>query len=166
MEHPSYIIKDGITGKCMVSARDINIGEIIYTNEMEAVRLVTEQYVIKYWDVANIKLFYEYAWPVGNDTYAIWDENPKKWKPINHSCDPNCWMDGLSVTARKYIKKHEELTLDYATFVTTFPKFKCWCGTAICRGFLKDNEYKEQWFQERYKNHCSPFINGLIINQC
>lgn len=48
--------------------------------------------------------------------FALWSEDPSVWRPINHCCDPNAWMYGLSTYARRKIKKDEEITLDYATF--------------------------------------------------
>jgi hypothetical protein len=86
----------------------------------------------------SIDIFDQYAWPLGPNVYAIWDEEPKKWRPINHSCDPNCWMQGLDVVARRPIKKDEELTLNYSTFAPEIPPFDCWCGSANCQ---KRTEY-------------------------
>lgn len=45
----------------------------------------------------DLSIFDQYAWPLGEDCYAIWDLEPSKWRPINHSCDPNTWMQGLEV---------------------------------------------------------------------
>jgi len=34
-----------------------------------------------------------------------WHEEPGKWEPINHSCDPNTWLHGLNTYARRDIKR-------------------------------------------------------------
>jgi hypothetical protein len=104
--------------------------------------------------------FDAYAWPVGCQTYAIWDSDSAKWRPINHSCNPSAWMDGLSVVARRAVAKGEELTLDYATFEPTHPAFECWCGAAQCRQMIRPNEYREEWFQQRYGRFVSPHIRA------
>lgn len=56
----------------------------------------------------------------------------------------------------------EELTIDYATFQTTIPTFQCWCGASICRGQIESDAYREQWFQDCYGSHVTPYILTLI----
>lgn len=84
------------------------------------------------------------------------------WKPINHSCDPNVWMVGLEVQARREIKQGEELTIDYATFEPYHPAFPCWCGASDCRGAFNADAYKEEWFQKKYEGHFSPYMQHLV----
>jgi len=144
------------------ATRALGEGDIIYSDEMNAIRLVTGAYVKAHWSKADMRSFHMYAWPVGPDTYAIWDLDWAKWKPINHSCDPNCWMQNLDVTARRAIKQGEELTLDYATFLPNHPPFECWCGAQGCRRQLQPNEYKQSWFKETYGVHVSPYIRHLM----
>jgi len=52
--------------------------------------------------------------------------------------------------------------MDYSTFTNTPENFVCRCGTSLCRGQLKSNEYKEKWFQDRYGSHLNPYILMLI----
>ena len=52
---------------------------------------------------------------------------------INHSCDPNCEVDGVGlrlwIYAIKDIKKNEELTYDYGfSFDKDYKDFPCRCG--------------------------------------
>lgn len=56
----------------------------------------------------------------------------------------------------------EELTIDYSTFMTTAPNFQCWCASAMCRGEIRSDDYKQQWFQERYGSHVTSYISMLI----
>lgn len=60
-------------------------------------------------------------------------------KFLNHSCTPNCdWViEGKRVfyDANRDIKQGEELTIDYA-FEPDWPKEKCFCQSANCRGYL------------------------------
>ena len=60
---------------------------------------------------------------------------------INHSCDPNCEVDGVGlklwIYAIKDIKKNEELTYDYGfSFDKNYKDFPCRCGAKNCIGFI------------------------------
>ncbi|MFH1444655.1 MAG: SET domain-containing protein-lysine N-methyltransferase [Candidatus Peregrinibacteria bacterium] len=83
---------------------------------------------------------------------------------INHSCDPNCWyQDDFTITARRDIKPDEELTMDYATFMSPSGLedeilFHCNCGTSLCRKLVKKDDCMIKEVQERYKNHFYSFI--------
>ena len=61
---------------------------------------------------------------------------------INHSCDPNCEVDGVGlklwIYALKDIKKNEELTYDYGfSFDKDYKDFPCKCGAKKCRFYCK-----------------------------
>lgn len=84
---------------------------------------------------------------------------------MNHSCNPNLWMqDELSLIAKRDIKTGEELTVDYAMFCV-YPKWriKCKCKSSLCRKTISTDDWKLKDLQQRYKNHFSPFINRRII---
>eukprot|EP00455_Lapot_gusevi_P031565 TRINITY_DN3427_c0_g1_i3.p1 TRINITY_DN3427_c0_g1~~TRINITY_DN3427_c0_g1_i3.p1 ORF type:complete len:516 (+),score=123.55 TRINITY_DN3427_c0_g1_i3:86-1633(+) len=149
-------------GFSLHATRDLSEGELIYTDEMNSLRVVTKSYVDAHWKPSEMHNFDAYAWPLGPNTYAIWDEDPAKWKPINHSCNPNCWMQGLEVRARRAIASGEELTLDYSTFLPWHPVFDCWCGADTCRGCIRPHDYLKPEFLATYDGHCSPFIQDLI----
>ncbi|MEO6838177.1 MAG: SET domain-containing protein-lysine N-methyltransferase, partial [Ginsengibacter sp.] len=86
----------------------------------------------------EISVFRKYAWPVGNDIYVLWDEDPTGWAPQNHSCEPNTEYEGLNVRATKSIKKGEELTLDYTTFLNEeMESFICNCGAPNCKKIIQ-----------------------------
>ena len=67
-----------------------------------------------------------------------------KWNTarlINHSCDPNCEVEGkgleIWITAIKFIKKGEELSYDYGFgYDQDYKQFPCKCGTKKCCGFI------------------------------
>jgi SET domain-containing protein len=82
---------------------------------------------------------------------------------INHSCDPNLWFsDGWPLTARRDIQAGEELTFDYATGETYPLKGECQCGSINCRHHMSGEEWKDVTFQQKYKGHFNPYIQGLI----
>lgn len=49
-------------------------------------------------------------------TWVIWSPDPEDWLPINHSCDPCAWLDGLNLMAKRAIKAGEQISIEYATF--------------------------------------------------
>ena len=64
---------------------------------------------------------------------------------INHSCDPNCEVDGVGlklwIYAVRYIKKNEELTYDYGfSFDKDYKDFPCRCGAKKCVGFIVNSQ--------------------------
>ena len=67
-----------------------------------------------------------------------------KWNTarlINHSCDPNCEVEGkgleIWVTSTRFIKKGEELSYDYGFgFDQDFKQFPCKCGSKKCCGYI------------------------------
>ena len=64
---------------------------------------------------------------------------------INHSCDPNCEVDGVGlklwIYALKDIKKNEELTYDYGfSFDKDYKDFPCKCGAKKCVGYIVNSQ--------------------------
>lgn len=98
------------------------------------------------------------AWPLGDGLYLAWSSNPELWCPINHSCDPSAWVDGLEVVARRPVEAGAEITLDYATvFADAMPSFDCRCCAEGCRGVIAGLDYREA-FVDRYDGHVTPYI--------
>lgn len=65
---------------------------------------------------------------------------------VNHSCDPNVYIDGQVVfRALRDIKETEFITVDYGTFFLINQKDpipKCNCGSKNCRGKVTGDDYK------------------------
>ena len=85
---------------------------------------------------------------------------------MNHSCDPDVWMDDeVTLATMRDIRAGEELTADYAMWSTdpnwTLPS-PCGCGSPLCRRAVTGNDWKLKDPQERYRGHFSPFINHRI----
>ena len=60
---------------------------------------------------------------------------------INHSCNPNCEVEGrglkLWIKSIKKIKKDEELTYDYGfSYDQDYKEFPCNCGSQNCCGYI------------------------------
>ena len=77
---------------------------------------------------------------------------------INHSCDPNCEVDGIGlklwIYAVKDIKKNEELTYDYGfSFDKDYKDFPCRCGAKKCVGFIVNSQ--SRWRIKKLKKRKS-----------
>ena len=78
---------------------------------------------------------------------------------INHSCDPNCEVDGAGykiwVTAIKDIKRNEELTYDYGfSYDKDYKQFPCKCRSKNCCGFIVREESRWRINKKFRKNKC------------
>jgi len=133
-----FIIKgNSISGFGIYANRDIAEGEYIFPGEEKPQRLVTLRHVEKNWAEDEKETFRRYAYPISKEVFLLWDNDPTKWAPQNHSCDPNTAYNGLNVVAIRPIAKGEELTLDYATFLDkNMQPFHCLCGASNCRGLI------------------------------
>ena len=100
-------------------------------------RIVTRRHVDNNWNKKEKEIFSRYAYPLSKEVFLLWDNDPTGWAPQNHSCNPNTAYEGLNVKALRSIKKGEELTLDYASFLDEHMEpFQCSCGTSFCRGVI------------------------------
>ncbi len=133
-----YVMKgNSIAGYGIYASQDIFSKELIFKGEEMNQRIVTRRYVEENWNVKEKEIFRKYAYPISNEVFLLWDDNPAGWAPQNHSCEPNTTYEGLNVIALRDIKKGEELTLNYASFLDEHMEpFKCQCGSPKCCGLV------------------------------
>ena len=133
-----YTMKgNAIAGYGIYATKNINASEIIFGGEEMAQRIVTRNYVSRYWNVKEKETFRKYAYPLSKEVFLLWDNNPANWAPQNHSCDPNTAYEGLNVVALRNIQQGEELTLNYASFLDEHMEpFNCRCGADNCCGWV------------------------------
>jgi hypothetical protein len=98
----------------------------------------------------------------GDDHYTLWIDDDwyleisddARW--INHSCEPNVWIDAgfrsdgtpwAHVIALRAIEPGEELTCDYAFPVTQAEP--CACGAPQCRQLIVDEAYAPETTTDR-----------------
>ena len=129
---------NAISGYGMYANRDLAKNTLLFKGEEKSQRIVSKQYVDENWDEREKLNFRRYAYPIGSDVYILWDLQPEEWSPQNHHCDANCTYKGLNLYINRAIKKGEELTLDYGSFLDeTMEPFNCNCGSPKCRGLIK-----------------------------
>jgi len=142
----------------MYALEYIEAGTIIDQHEEQPHVLVSEGHVRKNWNAEQRQWFAEYAYPLTDEVFVSWSPDPEHWKPINHSCDPNAWVEGLDMVARRDICAGEEITIDYATFYNEkMDDFVCHCGADECRGIVRGKDYRES-FVDRYGDHVSDYV--------
>lgn len=138
--------EDPRQGYRLCAARNLHQGEVVFEDEGRSFAIVTRPHVEAHWNEEQKKMFTEYAWPLDGEghTYAIWDQHPSRWRPINHSCDPTCIFaspHSLNVIAARDIVEGEDLSIDYASFCDgTMKPFQCLCGARQCRGRIQADE--------------------------
>lgn len=142
----------------MYATQMIPAGEIVERYEEQPHVLVSKSYALQHWNEQQKAWFYQYAYPITDEVYVMWSHDPEQWKPLNHSCDPNTWLTGLDLVARRTIAPGEQITIDYATFCNeTMAAFTCTCGAPTCRGMIRGDDYR-QAFMEQYGAHVSNYV--------
>ncbi len=150
-KHRKFVVKvNALAGYGIYAKQNFKEGEIIFSSEGKAHRLITKKYVEQNWKPDEIENFRRYAWPVSDEVYILWDTKPAEWAPQNHSCDPNTQYSGLNVIAKKEIEKGEELTLDYTSFLNNeMESFICNCGVPGCKKIIQGNQENSITFLEK-----------------
>jgi D-alanine-D-alanine ligase len=147
------------SGFGIYATQKIRAGELVARDEEQPCVMVTPQHVERHWTGFKRDWFDQYAWPLGEGIHAMWSHDPAHWRPINHSCDPNVWLDGLNMVARRDIAVGEQLCIDYATFCGPEMKpFDCQCPSPLCRDVIRGTDYLLPELRERYGDHVSPYV--------
>jgi D-alanine-D-alanine ligase-like ATP-grasp enzyme len=121
--------------------RPIGTGEEILRTDGDGHQLVDGHGLERRWRIAGAWLF-QCGWPVSDQQWLIRGALPHEWQPIHHSCDPNAWLEGARLTARRAIAAGEEITIDFATIHDrSLPPFSCACGSARCRGTVGGDDH-------------------------
>jgi hypothetical protein len=126
-----------VAGFGIVARVPFAAGDVVYAGQERPLRVVTRRHVMSRWSLDMQQLFRQYAYPLSDEVYALWDTDPTQWAPQNHSCVPNTAFNGMDVVALRAIAIGEELTIDYARSMNGDSEpFACRCGAAACRGWI------------------------------
>lgn len=143
----------------LFATRALAVGDVVVRYEEQPHVLASRHEVERRWRGMKRQWFAQYAWPVTTELHVLWSDNPDQWRPINHACDPNTWLEGLNLVARRAILPGDELTVDYATFCGPgMAAFECRCGAAACRHVITGSDHLRPELRERYRGHVSDFV--------
>jgi D-alanine-D-alanine ligase len=137
-KQPNYSMRgNAIVGYGIYANRDFMAGDVVFKGEERSQRIATRRYVRQNWSDDEKEAFRNYAYPLSDEVFILWDENPAAWSPQNHSCDPNTTYEGLNLIALRPIRQGDEITLDYTTYLNeAMEPFECHCGAPNCRGWI------------------------------
>lgn len=126
---------DSIAGYGSFALRAFAPGDVVFEGEEQPLNVVTLAHVHSHWTAEQQLEFRRYGYPLSHFVYALWSNDPTRWRPQNHSCMPNTTFRGLDVIALRPITNGDELTLDYSAAMNEFSEpFDCRCGSPNCRG--------------------------------
>lgn len=129
---------NSIAGYGIFATKDFAEGDVVFRGEGRPHRIITAREVSTQWTAAEQRTFCQYAYPLSDELYVLWSDDPTAWAPQNHSCESNTTFDGLNVVSSRPVSAGEELTLDYAAFMNEQGEsFACCCGAARCRGTVR-----------------------------
>ena len=136
-QNPYVMRGNAIAGYGIFATRDMAAGDVVFKGEERANRITTARHVRHSWRPDDQTIFRQYAYPLSDEVFLLWEPDPANWAPQNHSCDPNTAFDGLNVVATRLISRDAELTLDYGAFLSDQSEpFTCHCNAAACRGTI------------------------------
>jgi hypothetical protein len=146
---PLYIVNIQGKGQGVVTKKDITQGEKI-------LRFSGQQVTGK--EVRNPNT----ALQVDQDLFL--ESDGANDECLNHSCNPNCYIDfeDLTLRALKDIRRGEELTFDYNTseydLIDQGCAFLCLCGSKHCIGDINGLKYAPLGHRKRIEHLLSPFL--------
>lgn len=154
--------KDGVSGKGLFAKEDIPSGTIINAKAghiIDSVTLKSKADIIKGAELQIAENLY--VAPLTEDEFKA------SMMYVNHSCEPNLGIAGniCAVTMRD-VKASEELTLDYAMFMTdTTQEFDCTCGNSTCRKRVRNEDWQNPKLQKKYAGYFSWYLQQKILNK-
>lgn len=78
---------------------------------------------------------------------------------INHSCEPNCGVNGkFQIVAMRNIKKGEHLTFDYEMTEDSNWRMECKCGEKSCRKNIGAFKNMPDKIRKKYKGYISYWL--------
>ena len=97
---------------------------------------------------------------VDEDLYLVSGDDREPGDMLNHSCEPNCGLQGSQIlVAMRDLEVGEELTFDYAMCdASDYDEFTCLCGQVTCRGVVTGSDWRDPVLQAKYHGYHSPFL--------
>ncbi|MFY9330317.1 MAG: SET domain-containing protein-lysine N-methyltransferase [Candidatus Nanopelagicales bacterium] len=97
---------------------------------------------------------------IDTDLYLVSAPTPEAGDMLNHSCEPNCGLQGSQLlVAMRDIEMGEELSFDYAMCdASDYDEFNCLCGAVTCREIVTGADWRNVDIQQRYVGWFSPYL--------
>jgi hypothetical protein len=94
------------------------------------------------------------------DLYLVSSDTPEPGDMLNHSCEPNCGLQGAQIlVAMRDIAPGDELSFDYAMCdASDYDEFGCLCGSPTCRGTVTGSDWRDPALQAKYAGWFSPYL--------
>lgn len=92
------------------------------------------------------------------------DESDQIVAGVNHSCDPNAYLDfsdlgRLCIRALVPIAPGSEVTIDYCASEEKLAEpFECWCGSGRCYGTIRGYAFLATGEREALGANLSPYL--------
>jgi hypothetical protein len=157
-----------LTEKCEVRNRDVAGGKAVFARE-----LIESGEVIAVWSgrLVSAEELDDLPEDIRHHTAQVEEglylaslspHEPPDY--INHSCEPNCGLDGqITIVAMHTIHPGDEVTIDYAMCDgSPYDEFDCACGSSQCRGRVTGNDWRDPTLWKRYAGHFSPYLQRRI----
>ncbi len=84
---------------------------------------MTRDWIEENWSDRERGWFQTHAWPLTDQVWVTWPEDTEEWRPVNHSCDPNAWLEALDLVALRDISPGEGIRVDYASYGNNISDF-------------------------------------------
>lgn len=150
-------------GKGLFALEKTRKGELIIDFSKGPGKFLTTKEADKFYEKDN-----DYMIQVDDDLFfAVTDQEELEDADfLNHSCNPNCGIDGtLRIIAMRDIEPGEEITFDYAMCESSDYKMECNCGSSDCRKVITGNDWKIDELQKRYKRFFSYYLEKRIVRE-
>lgn len=175
--HPHITLGKNHYGYGLFATADIQEGEVVWHENDEEIEslIILEKSKLAEFPPHIIERILRFHWEINLTEISVsswledfisgktdelpFDKNPNYSDLMNHSCDPNIWYeDDFTEVARRHIYAGEEICQDYATDRTGPFEFQCLCGSPLCRGLIRKNDFDLPELRERYGTHVRSFI--------
>lgn len=90
-----------------------------------------------------------------------WRDSKGIARLVNHSCDPNCGIKGLTrIVAMRDIAAGEHITWDYEmTEKSSWWRMRCRCGSERCRKRIGNHANLPRSVRRRYRGYISRWLS-------
>jgi uncharacterized protein len=166
-EHESWldpriaVRTSAVSGRGMIAVAPIQAGEIVM--KWGGGLIVTTE------ELKTLAIVPDSAIPIAEGLHIVTPADGGEIEDdffINHSCDPSLWMaDEVTFIARYHIPAGGEVNADYVYWQdddTLVAAWECLCGSPLCRGRVRGDDWRRPELQERYRGYFSPFVNARI----